>query len=87
MKKLGKLKLNALNEQNLIEKQMNSLKGGNYCRCSCYWESQGYATVAENRGSNYASNYTSEHGDNYYWMDDRYCGEGTYPGDIIAPYY
>jgi natural product precursor len=29
MKKLGKLKLNALNEQDLAEKQMNALRGGN----------------------------------------------------------
>jgi hypothetical protein len=65
---------------------MNSLKGGNFCRCSCYWESQGSATVAENREANYASNYTSEHGDNHYWMDDSQCGGGTYFGDLRAPY-
>jgi GLPGLI family protein len=36
MKKLSKLRLNVLNEQGLEEKQMNALRGGNYCKCSFF---------------------------------------------------
>ena len=36
--KLKKLKLNALSEAGLKDKEMNALKGGYLgCRCSCYW--------------------------------------------------
>jgi natural product precursor len=41
MKKLSKLKLNALNERFLEEKQMNSLRGGKYCFDSCYYSNNG----------------------------------------------
>lgn len=38
MKKLKKLKLNVLSEASLEDKEMNALKGGICCTCSCYWE-------------------------------------------------
>ena len=37
--KLKKLKLNALSEAVLKDKEMNALKGGDSCcTCSCYYE-------------------------------------------------
>ncbi|MDR1581956.1 MAG: TIGR04149 family rSAM-modified RiPP [Prevotellaceae bacterium] len=75
MKKLGKLKLNALNEQDLKEKQMNALRGGQICYCSCYWEnvpnSNGSST-SDNRSANYNSGYYSQHGCNQYANVDGY---------------
>jgi natural product precursor len=52
MKKLEKLRLRALNEQNLAEKQMNALRGGDLirqCTCSC----QGSSSSFSNRDANY----------------------------------
>ncbi|MDR3259512.1 MAG: GLPGLI family protein [Fusobacteriaceae bacterium] len=53
MKKLSKLRLNVLNEQGLEEKQMNALRGGNNCYCSCYWANQGGSSIEANRDANY----------------------------------
>jgi natural product precursor len=53
MKKLKKLKLNALNEQDLAEKQMNALRGGTTCYCSCYWANQGGSSYSANTNANY----------------------------------
>jgi natural product precursor len=53
MKKLSKLKLSAFREQNLVEKQMNALRGGRYCSCSCYYANSGGSSVANNMGANY----------------------------------
>jgi natural product precursor len=54
MKKLAKLKLNAFKEQDLLEKQMNALRGGDsFCSCSCYWEGNGGSSSNSNRNANY----------------------------------
>jgi natural product precursor len=53
MKKLSKLKLNALNEQDLAEKQMNALRGGRYCACSCLYANSGGSSINANMNANY----------------------------------
>jgi natural product precursor len=54
MKKLDKLKLNALNERNLAEKQLNALRGGDsFCSCSCYYANSGGSSSNSNRNANY----------------------------------
>jgi natural product precursor len=91
MKKLSKLKLNVLREQDLAEKQMNSLKGGyliRECTCSC----QGISSDLDNRNANlgigsnggsstggcqqYAYSYDSLEG--YITSDCSFCNE-SYP--------
>jgi natural product precursor len=52
MKKLSKLKLNVLSEANLLEKEMNILKGGNFCTCSCYYEGNGGSSSGSNMNAN-----------------------------------
>jgi natural product precursor len=66
MKKLSKLKLHALNEQNLTEKQMNALRGGTTCYCSCYWAGQGGSSELDNRNANYNYGYHSNEGCSQY---------------------
>jgi natural product precursor len=67
MKKLAKLKLNVLNEHDLIEKQMNSLKGGTgACYCSCYWENNTGSSTADNKSANAGYGYSSQHGVSFY---------------------
>ncbi len=49
MKKLGKLKLNVLSDNNLTDKEMNELKGGRDCTCSC----NGPSSSSDNKSANY----------------------------------
>jgi natural product precursor len=76
MKKLGKLKLNALNEQDLAEKQMNALRGGGNCFCSCYWAGNGGSSELNNRNANYNYGYHSAEGCSQYAMFDNYYSYG-----------
>lgn len=66
--KLKKLKLNALSEAGLKDKEMSALKGGNYdnCRCSCYWENQSGSSSEDNADGNWATGTESVHGCNQY---------------------
>jgi natural product precursor len=80
MKKLQKLRLNVLNEQNLAEKQMNSLRGGATCFCSCYYANYGGSSTNANMMANYNSvgdfgSYHSTNGCNQYVYDGnmQYC--------------
>ncbi|GHV58369.1 hypothetical protein FACS1894182_10340 [Bacteroidia bacterium] len=70
MKKLSRLKLNVLSEQSLEQRQMNELRGGepydSTCSCSCYWESSGGSSTADNAETNAKSGYTSSQGCNQY---------------------
>ena len=75
MKKLSKLKLHNLSQQNLEELEMNSLRGGKSCTCSCYWEGKGGSSSGDNSKANYKlgsderGGYSSD-GDNCYIADD-----------------
>jgi natural product precursor len=78
MKKLNKLKINEISKNNLMHKEMKELIGGEnrYCRCSCYWEDQGGASVKDNCLANDAggsSGYISYQGNN-----DHYCRDGEF---------
>ena len=61
------IKINLLE---LLVPQMNSLRGGQSCTCSCYWDGQGGSTAGDNRDANYESGITSKHGCNQYWKVD-----------------
>jgi len=75
MKKLKRLKLNAINKQGLEEKEMNDLRGGmNECGCSCYWREQGGSTTSANFGSNFEGGTHSKQGCNSY---------NTWGGELI----
>lgn len=73
--KLKNLKLNALSESTLKDKEMNALRGGNCCTCSCYWEYQGGASVDDNTNANYQQDTKSVHGCNQYSNCDGYDNE------------
>lgn len=71
--KLKKIKLNALSESTLKDKAMGALKGGNCCRCSCYWEGKPKgASSDDNMGANYALDTESKHGCNQYAACDEF---------------
>ena len=81
MKNLGKLKLNALSEANLLDKEMNVLIGGIACGCGCHYADKGGSSIAGNRGANSYSGYES-YGCSYYWQDgDIYSQCPTCSGD------
>lgn len=75
MKKLRKLKLNALAEMALEDKEMNSLRGGDCCFCSCYWADYGGSASDDNRSANYqrGDGTASKYGCNQYVQ----CGDGS----------
>lgn len=67
MKKLKKLKLNALAEKNLSDIEMNTVKGGGCCNCGCAYENHGGSSVVGNGSANRSHGYTqTEHGGAYY---------------------
>jgi natural product precursor len=66
MKKLSKLKLNVLNEQSLEERQMNALRGGVNCGCSCYYENNSGSSSNNNMNANYRLGTKSINGCNQY---------------------
>lgn len=70
--KLKRLNLSDLSDKSLKDKEMNALKGGNCCNCSCYWEDKGGSSVEDNTSANYSFNGTSEHGCNEYTECDGY---------------
>jgi natural product precursor len=81
MKKLSKLKLNVLSDANLLDREMNILRGGDHsCTCSCYYANNGGSSSSDNSKANYNSatqNYSSQ-GNNctMYGCNDSYtqCG-------------
>jgi natural product precursor len=50
---MKKLRLNALNERYLEEKQMNTLMGGKYCFGSCTYENNTGSSASDNAYANY----------------------------------
>ncbi|MDR2562831.1 MAG: TIGR04149 family rSAM-modified RiPP [Prevotellaceae bacterium] len=62
-KKLKKLKLNAVNERELAEKQMNVLKGGSTatCGCACWYANYGGSSNAANSAANHQHGYASQY--------------------------
>ena len=76
MKKLKKLKLNALSEVSLEDKEMKALKGGTCCTCSCYWENRGGSDSNDNMKANYKTGAESTQGCNEFV----YCDE---PNEVV----
>ena len=70
MKTLGKIKLNALNQNELEKREMNSLKGGNCCVCSCYYAGQGGSSNQANSGANHDNGLHSPNGCKGYLLCD-----------------
>lgn len=64
--KLKRLKLSDLSDKSLKDKEMNALRGGNCCACSCYWEDRGGSSSSDNSSSNYQFNGESKEGCNEY---------------------
>ena len=58
MKKIGKLKLNQLSKAELEKREMNSLKGGSACVCTCYNPNGGYADTNSISSANYGWEHT-----------------------------
>lgn len=57
--KLNKLKLNEISKNNLTQKEMKMVKGGDpvvgrSCSCSCYWEGNTGSSTEDNCQANYA---------------------------------
>ena len=47
-------RLNVLSETNLLEREMNALKGGYLvCTCSCYYANSGGSSSGDNSAANY----------------------------------
>ncbi|MCI1779802.1 MAG: TIGR04149 family rSAM-modified RiPP [Bacteroidales bacterium] len=50
---MKKLKLTNLENNNLSEKEMNNLRGGNWtCGCSCYYANSGGSSSGDNADAN-----------------------------------
>ena len=75
MRKIEKLALTMLNRSELAQRQMNYLKGGAACTCSCYYANNGGSSSTSNRNANYdlpsGLGYSSE-GCNQYFKGGGY---------------
>ncbi|MDR2653467.1 MAG: TIGR04149 family rSAM-modified RiPP [Prevotellaceae bacterium] len=60
MKKLNKIKLNNLSQTEIEKRQMNIIRGGNFCSCSC----MGPSSTSDNMNANYGGGYSSTGGCN-----------------------
>ena len=59
---MKKLKLNVLSEGNLSKLEMNQVKGGTCCGCSCYYAGSGGSSTNDNGNANNASGLVSSKG-------------------------
>lgn len=59
MKKLGKLKLNHLMNDELSEREMTVLRGGENCSCGCHYADSGGSDFCTNGYANIDYGYTS----------------------------
>lgn len=53
MKRINKLRLTQLSKAELAAKQMNALRGGNFCHCSCYYANSGGSSSDDNASANF----------------------------------
>lgn len=61
MKKISKLKLNVLSEQNLEKRGMSQIVGGeNNCGCACAYANSGGSSSSSNRSANKTYGYGSD---------------------------
>ena len=83
MKKQSKLKLNAIAESRLAEREMNALRGGGEpgnCGCGCPEAGSGGASIFDNSDANIAEGKTTAGGFIYVTTKN---GESTYNGGEI----
>lgn len=88
MKKLDKIKLKALSEANLLEREMYRLTGGDrLCQCSCYYADISPSSVNMNANYNIGNNggYSTEGCRQY--VTAAGTGTGVYCGLCTAGYY
>jgi natural product precursor len=81
MKNLSKLKLNILSNANLLEKEMNGLRGGNVCTCSCQYANNGGSSDSSNMHANYnigGGGYSTGGCNQYGWGDGMGANEIAY---------
>lgn len=69
---MKKLKLTALSENIMKDKEMKAIVGGHCCNCSCYWENRGGSSDADNISANYMLGTESINGCNQY----EFCTDG-----------
>lgn len=69
-----KLKLTALSDAIMKDKEMSAILGGNCCTCSCYWENNTGSSSVDNRDANFNWGINSPIGCNQYI----YCEDGSY---------
>lgn len=81
--KLNRIRLNALSESILRDKEMNAIFGGGTCSCSCYFENKGGSPDGTNMAANGAFGYDSEHGCNQLIYDQE-TGVGGASGNTKA---
>lgn len=62
MKTLSKLKLNNLNKVELDELEMDVLKGGASCCCSCWASGSGGSSTSDHNSANTAGGLSSTYG-------------------------
>ena len=75
MKKLSKLRLTQLSMAELEARQMNALKGGQLCTCSCYYVNDEGSPSGSNSFANYnlgTNGGYSTAGYNQFFYDDEY---------------
>ena len=58
MKKLSKIKLNHLNDDELKNREMNNLRGGRICGCGCNYADSGGSTTMYNSPGGSKACYT-----------------------------
>ena len=61
------LKLNQIEKNVLSTNEMNQVKGGRACTCSCYWANNGGSSIRDNKVANFGVGdvgTVSEHGNN-----------------------
>ena len=70
------LKVNQIEKNNLSEKEMSSVKGGNVCNCACYYRNVGGSSIEANGQANWAGNKNSIHKtvDSALMIDDGHGG-------------
>jgi len=75
--KFSKIKLTTLSANEICSKELDAVRGGNYCGCSC----KGSSSSSDNQNANYANNYHSTSGCNQYYRSDTNSG---YDGNCDA---
>lgn len=55
------LKLNQIEKETLSNQELSQIKGGNSCRCACYYRNVGGSSIADNGTANWREGRNSVH--------------------------